>query len=69
MCEMHASFRELYHKLKSRVARLERKAIDYLYEGPPMKLKEEIKHFDFLFGPVLGNLPLLMDSSVVNKLS
>ena len=67
--EMHQNFREQYQKLKYKVGKLERKAIDYINEGPPLKLSEELKHYDFMFGPLLGNLPILKDQSVVNKLS
>lgn len=58
---MHGRFKELYSKLKFKVGKLERKAVDYLNEGAPEKLREELKHCDFLFGPLLANLPLLMD--------
>ncbi len=59
IAETHWRFKQLYGKLGRKVVRLERKAEAYVKEGPPKRIRQEMRHFDYLFAQMLGEMPRL----------
>ena len=63
----HKEFQSLFAKFARKVTRLEKAAQEYLNDGAPKRMKQEHKHYSYLFASTLGDFPKLAGDEALDR--